>query len=350
MITCDIAVKTGLFKVVDLSKQNTSFMVRIGVLGAGFLGKIHIGLIKEISNFELVGFYDPDPQKVAETVKEFGIRPFTSPELLLQNVDAIDIVTPTMSHFECAVDALKNSKHIFIEKPITYSSEEACKLIKLSHEANVTVQVGHVERFNPAFIAVKPYFNNPLFIEAHRLGQYNPRGMDVPVVLDLMIHDIDIVLNIVKSTVRKISASGVPVISDTPDIANARLEFNNGCVANLTASRISLNKMRKTRIFQRDAYISLDFLNKEAEVYRMKPNLSHPFPPEMQLIPGIDQKTHGITIEKPEVIKSNAIKEELKCFHDAIINNTPPPVTIDDGYAALDIALKILKMMPPISL
>ena len=324
-------------------------MVRIGVLGAGFLGKIHIGLIKELSHFDLVGFYDPDPVKVDEALKEFNIKSYNSPEELLKDVDAIDIVTPTISHYKCAVDALKSSKHIFIEKPITYTAEEAAQLIKLTHEANVTVQVGHVERFNPAFLAVKPYFNNPLFIEAHRLGQYNPRGTDVPVVLDLMIHDIDIVLNIVNSTVGKVSASGVPVISDTPDIANARLEFNNGCVANLTASRISLNKMRKTRIFQRDAYISLDFLNKEAEVYRMKPHLSFPFPNDMTLLSGKGKETHGITIEKPEIIKTNAIKEELKCFHDAIVNKTPPAVTIEDGYAALDIALKILKMMEPMN-
>jgi predicted dehydrogenase len=319
-------------------------MINIGVLGAGYLGKIHIGLIKEISGFNLVGFYDPDQDKVNEAVREFDIQSFESPEELIRASDAIDIVTTTSAHYTCAVDALRRSKHIFIEKPITYTSEEAAQLIKLTREANVVVQVGHVERFNPAFIAIRPFLRNPMFIESHRLGQFNPRGTDVPVVLDLMIHDIDIVLNIVKSSVRRISASGVPVISDTPDIANARIEFNNGCVANLTASRISLNKMRKTRIFQRDAYISIDFLNKEAEIYKINPGhkstkgQTSPF-----WNPG--EELPGVTIEKPEVIPSNAIKEELRCFYESIRTGNQPPVTIEDGYYALDIAQKILKMM-----
>ena len=202
--------------------------------------------------------------------KEFGITRFLSLDELIDSVDVVDIVTPTISHFECASMALRKFRHVFIEKPIVTTLEEAKEMIKIAGEANVKVQVGHVERFNPAFLAAEPYFNKPMFIETHRLAQFNPRGTDVPVILDLMIHDIDIILSVVKSNIRKISASGVAVVSDTPDIANARIEFDNGCVANLTASRISIKNMRKSRFFQRDAYISVDFLNKEVEVVRIR--------------------------------------------------------------------------------
>lgn len=320
-------------------------MIKIGVLGAGYLGRIHIGLIKEIADFEMVGFYDPNQEKVDWVEKEFGVRPFTSTERLIDEVDAIDIVTPTISHFECAVSALRKSKHIFIEKPITNTGSEAVELRKLVHEANVKVQVGHVERFNPAYRAILPYLNVPMFIEAQRLGPYNPRGTDVPVVLDLMIHDIDLVMNMVKSPIRKIMANGIPVVSNTPDIASARLEFNNGSVANLTASRVSLDKVRKTKIFQRDAYISLDFLNKDAKIYRLnkKAFLSNHFDSTSNTLDL--QNTNGISIETPVVTKTNAIKDELRDFARSIIENHQPLVSIDDGCDALLVAQKIVRIM-----
>lgn len=224
-------------------------MLKIGVLGVGHLGKIHVNCIRMIDDYQLVGFYDPDEEKVKAAVEEFGIKSFESISALIDAVDVVDIVTPTVSHFACAAEAIKKSKHVFIEKPIVTTPEEALELIELASEAEVKVQVGHVERFNPAFTAVSKAVNKPMFIECHRLAQFNPRGTDVPVVLDLMIHDIDIVLSVVKSNIRKVHASGVRVVSETPDIANARLEFDNGAVANLTASRISMKNMRKTRIF-----------------------------------------------------------------------------------------------------
>lgn len=321
-------------------------MLKIGVLGAGHLGKIHIRCIKEISNYELCGFYDPDDENAEKVEKEFGIKRFETLSGLIDAVEVVDIVTPTVSHFECASEALKKSRHVFIEKPVVTTLDEARGLIALAEEANIKVQVGHVERFNPAFIAARPYFEQPMFIETHRLAQFNPRGTDVPVVLDLMIHDIDIVLSVVKSDIHRISASGVSVVSDTPDIANARIEFNNGCVANLTASRISMKNMRKSRFFQKDAYISVDFLEKEAEILRMKdidPANADPYAVVMELGEGKTPKQ--IIFDKPEVNPLNAIMTELETFHDAIVNDTTPPVTINDGYNALKVAHQIIEKL-----
>lgn len=324
--------------------QKKSSMLKIGVLGAGHLGKIHIKCIKEISEFELVGFYDPDPSNADSVVKEFGIPKWNSLDDLIDAVDVVDIVTPTIAHFECASRSLKKCRHVFIEKPIVTTLEEARDLIKIAGEANVKVQVGHVERFNPAFLAAEPYFNRPMFIESHRLAQFNPRGTDVPVILDLMIHDIDIVLSVVRSNIKKISASGVAVVSDTPDIANARIEFDNGCVANLTASRISLKNMRKSRFFQRDAYISVDFLKKEVEVVRIsEQDTKKGFPTGFVLDLGPGRGTKQINFDKPEIQPLNAIRKELESFYSAIINNTVPPVTINDGYSALEVAHKIIE-------
>lgn len=320
-------------------------MLKIGVLGAGHLGKIHIKLIQQIDNYELVGFYDPSHETAIKVAEEFGIRAFDEIDDLIEAVDVIDIVTPTLSHFDCAVKAIRQSKHIFIEKPITNTVEEAKKLIDLAEEANVKVQVGHVERFNPAFTATQEYINNPMFIETHRLAQFNPRGTDVSVVLDLMIHDLDIVLSIVKSNVRRISASGVAVVSDNPDIANARIEFDNGCVANLTASRISLKNMRKTRIFQRDAYLSIDFLEKESEVVRLSNVEGEADPLSVTIDLGEGKGQKQIYFEKPEVEENNAIKDELSTFADCIINDKNPPVSIHDGYNALSVAHKIVEKL-----
>ncbi|MAY83765.1 MAG: oxidoreductase [Flavobacteriales bacterium] len=320
-------------------------MLKIGVLGAGHLGKIHIKLIKEIPAYELVGFYDPNPEAAAKVAEEFGVKAFDNIDDLIDEVEVVDIVTPTLSHFDCAVKAIRNSRHIFIEKPITNTVEEAKQLITLAEEANVKVQVGHVERYNPAFIATRPFIKHPMFIETHRLAQFNPRGTDVSVILDLMIHDLDIVLSIVKSNVRRISASGVAVVSDQPDITNARIEFDNGCVANLTASRISLKNMRKTRIFQKDAYLSVDFLEKESEVVRMSTVEGEADPLSVTIDLGENKGQKEIYFEKPNVEPNNAIKDELTAFASAIENDSTPEVTIHDGYNALDIAHKIIEKL-----
>ncbi|MFT5824220.1 MAG: putative dehydrogenase [Crocinitomix sp.] len=321
-------------------------MLKIGLFGLGHLGKIHAKLILELSElYEFVGFYDPNDAHAEFASQEMGLKRFTDIKTLIDAVDVIDIVTPTISHFEIASVAIRNSKHVFIEKPVTQTNEEAKKLRLLAQEAEVKVQVGHVERFNPAFKNALPYINNPMFIETHRLAQYNPRGTDVPVVLDLMIHDLDIILSSVKSTVRRISASGVAVVSETPDITNARLEFDNGCVANLTASRISLKNMRKSRFFQKDAYISIDFLSKEAEIVKMTTLETEPDPFDIVFDLGEGKAKKKIEIFKPDVTASNAIKEELESFAQSIENDTVPIVSIEDGEYALNVALQIMEKL-----
>jgi hypothetical protein len=264
---------------------------------------------------------------------------------LIEASDAVDIVTPTLTHFDCAVKALKKSRHVFIEKPLTHTLKEAKKLLSLANEANVKVQVGHVERFNPAFLAAASYISNPLFIETHRLAQFNPRGTDVSVVLDLMIHDIDIVLSLVKANIKRVSASGVAVVSDTPDITNARIEFDNGCVANLTSSRISLKNMRKSRFFQKDAYISIDFLDKKVELVRLQQVNGATDPLAITIDLGADKGIKQIFFESKTAEPNNAIQLELESFANAIIHNTPTPVTIEDGYKALEVAHIIIDKM-----
>ena len=316
-------------------------MLKIGVLGAGHLGKIHINCIKQIEQYDLVGFFDPMEETAKAVEMEMGVKCFDSVDSLIDAVDVVDIVTPTIQHFACASKALQRSKHVFIEKPIVATPDEANALIKLADEAKVKVQVGHVERFNPAFIAAEPFIKSPLFIEAHRLAMFNPRGTDVPVVLDLMVHDLDILLSIVKSPVTHVSASGVSIVSPTPDITNVRIEFENGTVANLTASRISMKNMRKTRIFQRDAYITVDFLEKVSEIVRIHDEVdkSNPFAMTIDLANGDERQ---ITFDKPEIKPINAIKTELESFYDAIIHNTTPAVTIEDGVKVLKLAYRIL--------
>lgn len=316
-------------------------MLKAGVLGAGHLGKIHLRLLKQSEKFELVGFYDADKDNGKKVEAEFGYKFFETIEQLIDAVDVVDIVTPTLSHFDCARQAIKKGKHIFIEKPITNTVQEAEAIRTLVAEHGVKGQVGHVERFNPAFTAVKDQLDSPMFIEAHRLAEFNPRGTDVPVVLDLMIHDIDVILSVVKSKVKNVSASGVSVISDTPDIANARIEFVNGCVANITASRISLKNMRKTRFFQRDAYISVDFLEKKCEVVKMKDAPEQPgdFDMILQNAEGIKKQ---IYFDNPEISANNAILDELESFANAINTNTTPVVTLHDGTEALRVATMII--------
>ncbi len=316
-------------------------MIKVGVLGAGHLGKIHLRLLKQSEKYELVGFHDADEENAQKVSAEFGYTFFKSIDDLIDAVDVIDIVTPTLSHYECARLAITKGKHIFIEKPITNTVEEAETIRTLVAEHKVKGQVGHVERFNPAFKAVKDQITNPMFIETHRLAEFNPRGTDVPVVLDLMIHDIDIILSVVNSKVKQISASGVSVISDTPDIANARIEFVNGCVANLTASRISLKNMRKTRFFQKDAYISVDFLEKKCEVVKMKDAPEQPGDFDM-ILQNAEGTKKQIYFDNPEVSTNNAILDELETFADAINNDTTPIVTLHDGTEALRVANMII--------
>lgn len=316
-------------------------MLKIGVLGAGHLGKIHLNCIRQIDKYDLVGFYDPVSETALQVEAETGIRCLDSLDALINAVDVVDIVTPTIRHFECASKALQKRKHVFIEKPIVATPDEANALNKIADEAGVKVQVGHVERFNPAFIAAEPFIGEPLFIEAHRLAQFNPRGTDVPVVLDLMVHDLDILLTIVKSPVSHISASGVSIVSPTADIANARIEFENGAVANLTASRLSLKNMRKTRIFQRDAYITVDFFDKKTEIFRINDTVdeSNPLSATINLADGSERQ---ITFQMPEIHPINAIKTELESFSNAIMHNTQPAVTINDGINVLKLAYQIL--------
>jgi predicted dehydrogenase len=316
-------------------------MLKVGVLGAGHLGKIHLRLLQQSEEYKLVGFYDPSIENAKNVAKEFGYTSFDSIESLIDAVEVVDIVTPTLSHFDCAKLAIEKGRHIFIEKPITKTVLEAEALKTLASQYHVLGQVGHVERFNPAFTAVKDKIENPMFIECHRLAEFNPRGTDVPVVLDLMIHDIDIILSVVKSHVKEVHASGVSVISDTPDIANARIEFENGCVANLTASRISMKNMRKSRFFQKDAYISVNFLSKESEVVRMKDVPENPdeFAMVLQNAEGVKKQ---IYFENPEVENNNAILDELESFADAIKNNTSPVVSLRQGTEALKVAQMII--------
>ncbi|HTA27468.1 MAG TPA: Gfo/Idh/MocA family oxidoreductase [Bacteroidia bacterium] len=320
-------------------------MLKIGVIGAGHLGKIHLKQIKEIPHYQLVGFFDTDAAVAKKVSEELGVPSFSSAVELIKNVDVVDVVVPTVAHCEYASLALRQFKHVFIEKPLAVDVEEAKSLVALAREANVKTQVGHVERFNPAFLAVKDRCDNPMFIEAHRLAVFNPRGTDVSVILDLMIHDIDIVLSLVKSDVKRISASGVSVVSDTPDIANARIEFDNGCVANLTASRISLKNMRKIRMFQKDAYISMDLLSHKTEVVKIKEIADDEEEGMFSMV--IDQGNgrgkKQLSVENPPVQPNNAIRMELQEFAESIIHNKPTIVTIEDGAKALDTAAKIIE-------
>ena len=323
--------------------------VKIGLLGAGHLGKIHARCIEQVETLELVGFFDPLDEAAEKMVAELGLRRFTTLEALLEAVQAVDIVTPTTTHFALAQQSIHAGRHIFIEKPVTQTVEEG-KILLAESEKNpqLMIQVGHVERFNPAFLALANVPLQPMFIEAHRLATFNPRGTDVSVVLDLMIHDLDIVLSVVSSPLKSVSASGVAVVSHTPDICNARLEFENGCVANLTASRISLKQMRKVRLFQKDAYISLDFLDKQAQIIRLFDEATAAtLPPEANLMPleTADGTTKMIQILMPDIAPTNAIKMELETFANSILLGSPVRVKLSDGLRALEVAYRIIEQL-----
>ncbi len=314
-------------------------MLKVGVFGVGHLGKFHLNNWKQIPTVELVGFFDPNNEQAAEVEKTYGIKRFIDEAELIAAVDAIDVVTPTHLHFAVCEMAIKMGKHVFVEKPMANTIEEGKAIMHMVKEANVKLQVGHVERFNPAFTALKNETLKPLFIEVHRLAQFNPRGTEVSVILDLMIHDIDIILSIVKSDVKNISASGVAVLTDTPDIANVRIEFNNGCVANLTSSRISMKKMRKIRLFQKDAYIGIDFLEKNTEIIKLKqPDESDAFSFDIET----HQGTKTISISNPVVEEGNAILSELSSFVESIEKDEPTVVNEIDGYLAMEVAHQIL--------
>jgi len=314
-------------------------MLKIGVFGTGHLGKFHLNNWKDIPGIELVGFYDPSDAIAQEVVSKYNLKRYTNEDELIAASDALDVVTPTQFHFAICEKAIKKGKHVFVEKPMANTMAEAKTLVALAKESKIKFQVGHVERFNPAFLAAKDMDLNPMFIEVHRLAQFNPRGTEVSVILDLMIHDIDVILSLVKSDVKTISANGVAVMTDTPDIANVRIEFDNGCVANLTSSRISMKKMRKIRLFQKDAYIGIDFLEKKTEVIKLKQE-------DDQNVFAFDIETPNgtktIAIANPQVPEVNAIKRELEEFVSAIQNNTQPIVNEIDGYRAMDVAHQIL--------
>ena len=315
-------------------------MLKIAVFGAGHLGKFHLNNWLEIEGVSLVGFYDPDDHNAQSVSEKYKLKRYTNAEELLDACDAVDIIAPTIYHYELCDLALRKGKHVFVEKPLANTMDEARMLVKLAKESNLKFQVGHVERFNAAFLSLKDYILQPMFIEVHRLAQFNPRGTDVSVILDLMIHDIDIILHLVKSNVNYISANGVAVMSDTPDIANVRIEFDNGCVANLTSSRISMKKMRKMRLFQKDAYIGIDFLEKKTEIIRLNaPGDSNVFTFDIETNSG--KKT--VAIANPPVQDVNAIKMELEAFRDAISNNTDTPVSVLDGFRAMEVAHQILE-------
>lgn len=318
-------------------------MLKIGIFGVGHLGKFHIKNWKEIDNVEVIGFYDPNDAVANDVEAEFGVKRYADMGELIDDADAVDVVTPTQFHFPVCEAALRKSKHVFVEKPLANNMEEAAALLKLTKEAKVKFQVGHVERFNPAFTALDKSSIQPMFIEVHRLAQFNPRGTEVSVILDLMIHDIDVILSMVKSDIKQISASGVAVMTDTPDIANVRIEFHNGCVANLTSSRISMKKMRKMRVFQRDAYIGIDFLEKKSEIIRLKQesDIEELFSFEIDTPKG----SRTIVVENPLSASENALRTELSSFRDAILQDLTPVVSELDGYQALEVAHLILEKM-----
>ncbi|MGA0384556.1 MAG: Gfo/Idh/MocA family protein [Flavobacteriaceae bacterium] len=319
-------------------------MIRAGVFGAGHLGKIHLKLLQASPHFELIGFFDPDQSHAQQLQNELGYASFSKSSDLLDAIEAAFVITPTPFHFELTKSALHKSKHVFVEKPICETIEEAQEMVRLAQKKQRVGQVGHVERFNPAFLAALPHLDQPKFIEVHRLAEFNPRGTDVSVILDLMIHDIDLVLQCSKAAIKKVDANGAAVISNSVDIATARIEFEDGCVANLTASRISLKNMRRLRCFQKDAYITIDLLEKKTELVRMKKAPSNPEPFDMILstAEGVQKQ---IYFENPPVTPTNAIEEEHNNFAEAIRTNQHPRVTFKDGLKALEVAQEIIEQL-----
>ena len=318
-------------------------MIKVGVIGAGHLGKIHLNILSN-SDFNLIGFHDTDVENSEKLASEKGYVFFKEIDSLINLIDAAVIVSPTTTHFEIAKKCINNGKHIFVEKPLTTNSKEARIINKLAKEGTIIGQVGFVERYNQAFISCKEFIDKPKFIESHRLSDFNPRGTDVSVIMDLMIHDIDIILNINQSKVKKIDASGVSIISSTPDIANARIEFENGCIANLTSSRISLKKMRKTRIFQDNAYISINFLEKDFQVVKIRDKDTNDNENSLVIKNNLGQEK-VIFFENPEINEINSIEAELKDFFNSIKNKSKSKVSLNDGLMALEVAEEIMSQL-----
>jgi predicted dehydrogenase len=318
--------------------------LKVGVIGTGHLGKLHTKMFKSIENCELVGIYDSIPEQAKAVSKEFNVQSVASIENLLEQIEAVSIAATTTAHYELAKKCFEYGVHVFIEKPITTTIKEAEELVEISEKKNLNLQVGHIERFNPALVSMEKYIDEPKFIQTDRLAQFNPRGTDVAVVLDLMIHDIDIILSLVKSDVVDVHANGVAVVSDHLDIANARLQFANGAVANVTASRISQKKLRKMRIFQKDSYVALDFVTGVAEAYRL-------LPPDAEVSPslisfgeiGVGDKRKKLVYEQPEQKELNALQYELQLFVDSVLNKTKPVVSGIDGLRALKVAQIIIQ-------
>ncbi|MBP1656394.1 MAG: putative dehydrogenase [Bacteroidetes bacterium] len=318
--------------------------LRIGVAGVGHLGKLHVKMLADMPGVQLAGVFDTDETKAKSVAAEYGTRAWSTLDALMERVDAITVATTTTAHFAVASEALQRGVHVFLEKPITETVAEANEICRLARERNVIVQVGHIERFNPAILALEGFPLQPLFVESHRLAQFKPRGTDVAVVLDLMIHDIDLILTFVKSPVRQIDANGVAVVSDTIDIANARIQFESGCVANVTASRISQRAMRKMRLFQPNAYISLDFAEGMAEVFRLVGEDAPDVRGAMVLGEmGLGKNRKKIVYEQPEPREVNALRHELGLFVSAVANGTAPVVTADDARRALEVATSIMQ-------
>lgn len=315
-------------------------MIKVGIFGVGHLGKFHLNNWKTMEGIELVGFYDPNDE-VAENVKrDYQLRRFDNPAELADQSDAVDIVASTPYHFELCAMAIRKGKHVFVEKPLANTMEEAVEIVKLTKEAGIKLQVGHIERFNPALLALKDVSLQPMFIEVHRLAQFNPRGTEVSVILDLMIHDIDIILNMVNSDIKAISANGVAVMTDTPDIANVRIEFHNGCVANLTSSRISMKQMRKMRLFQKDAYIGIDFLEKKAEIIKLQTEKQ---PGQFSFDIATAKGKRTIAISNPVVPSENAMLLELQAFAESVRTGKSTLVNEMDGYRSMEVAHQILQ-------
>jgi predicted dehydrogenase len=318
--------------------------LRVGVIGVGHLGSLHAKMYTQIPTVQCIGVYDVDSVRAKKIAAEYKTKAFTELDDLLAQVEAVSVATVTQSHCDVAMHVIQRGIHLLIEKPITATIEQARAVTERAEIKGLKLQVGHIERFNPAILALEPYDLRPMFIESHRLAQFNPRGSDVAVVLDLMIHDIDLILSLVKSKVTRIDANGISVISDTPDIANARLQFENGCVANVTASRISQNKMRKMRLFQHDAYISIDFADGVSEVFRLADEQT-PRSKSTKMLGKIEEGQHKriITYEKLKAREVNALKYELEQFAAAVHQNSEPPVTGRDGLHALEVAQEIMQ-------
>ena len=321
-------------------------MLRAGVIGVGRLGSAHAGCYAKIPEVELAGIFDSDKALREQVAGRHGCEAYPSLDSLLGEIDIASVAVPTISHFEVAERCLNKGVDVLIEKPLTTTLSEAEQLLRLSQKRGLKLQVGHIERFNPAFLAAKEHIEKPMFIETHRLAQFNPRGTDVDVVLDLMIHDLDLISHVVGQPMTDLRASGVEVITESDDIANVRLNFAGGCVANLTASRISAKSMRKMRLFQRDAYISIDFLNRKSELYKLiSIGEGDSKVAEETIVGKIPVADSGKTIlySKLRIEETDMLLAEVSSFVRAVKEDTTPEVPPEEGLEALRLALTTIE-------